>query len=160
MSAPAPPSNLLHVQFKNPEYLSWLSSLPDVLDKQHPLTETNVLDYFATSPFYDRRSNNEQIRMQNIATQVTLTPRQLEDELRRFTGLEFVVAHARAPTTFVIHRRWRDGPDIVTTLAAYYIVAESIYQAPDLYNVLAARLVSQTPSALGEKERERRCCPD
>ncbi|KAN0063616.1 Mediator of RNA polymerase II transcription subunit 6 [Thecaphora frezii] len=165
-SAPgAPPNNLLHVQFKNPEYLSYLSALhlhalhtssstgappPSHLssvpfDPQHPLTEYNALDYFATSPFFDRRSNNEQIRMQNIANGInpnsSISPAQLEHELKRFTGLEFVLVHAK-PELFVIHRRWRSGPDQVTPLAAYYIINESIYQAPDLYTVLASRLQS------------------
>ncbi|EPQ26213.1 uncharacterized protein PFL1_06148 [Pseudozyma flocculosa PF-1] len=160
----SPPANLLHVQFKNPEYLSYLSSLhlqalrtttassaaggTVAFDPQHPLTEYNVLDYFATSPFFDRRSNNEQIRMQNIANGLNpnsaMSAHQLHEELRRFTGLEFVLVHAKpgagAGGVFVIQRRWRSGPDQVTPLAAYYVINESIYQAPDLYGILASRL--------------------
>lgn len=125
--APEAPSNLLHVQFKNPEFLSYLSHLQSTgqvtaptdptfkFDPAHPLTEHNVMAYFATSPFFDRRSNNEQIRMQNIANGVQnltggMGAKQEEHELRRFTGLEFVLVHARAPLCFVVQKRWRTSP--------------------------------------------------
>lgn len=123
--APEPTPNLLHVQFKNPEYLSYLSHLQSTgqftdpsssstskPDPSHPLTESNVMSYFATSPFFDRRSNNEQIRMQNIANGLAgiMSARQEEQELKRFTGLEFVLVHARAPLCFVVQKRWRSSP--------------------------------------------------
>ena len=134
MSAPPPAAsseatpNLLHVQFKNPEFLSYLSHLQSTgqvapipgldaktFDPNHPLTEHNVMAYFATSPFFDRRSNNEQIRMQNIANGIhNLTggmgASHEEQELKRFTGLEFVLVHARPPLCFVIQKRWRTSP--------------------------------------------------
>jgi mediator of RNA polymerase II transcription subunit 6 len=33
-----------------------------------PLTSENVFDYFATSMFYDKQSNNQVLRMQTIHT--------------------------------------------------------------------------------------------
>ena len=158
---PVAPSNLLHVQFKNPEFLSYLSHLQSTgqvslgrdsscakFDPAHPLTEHNVMAYFATSPFFDRRSNNEQIRMQNIANGIQnltggMGAKQEEQELKRFTGLEFVLVHSREPTCFVVQKRWRTSPTETTPLAAYYVINDSIYQAPDLYSILATRLVSQ-----------------
>ena len=121
------PPNLLHVQFKNPEFLAYLSHLQATgqvtvtandgskPDPNHPLNEHNVMAYFATSPFFDRRSNNEQIRMQNIANGLQnltggMGARQEEEELKRFTGLEFVLVHARAPLCFVVQKRWRTSP--------------------------------------------------
>ncbi|PWN52059.1 hypothetical protein IE53DRAFT_21597 [Violaceomyces palustris] len=158
----ASPQNLLHVQWKNPEYLSYLSSIQQQQQQQQqqsqtnkqtsdpnssPLNESNVLSYFSTSPFFDRRSNNEQIRMQNIANSqqpgLNQSSAQFEEEeLKRFTGLEFALVHHKPPGCFVIHKRWRYGPDHAVPIAAYYVVNDSIYQAPDLYNVLASRLVS------------------
>lgn len=153
--------NLLHVQFKNPEFLTYLSQLQAQgaatahgqhsqsvkSDPNHPLNEHNVMAYFATSPFFDRRSNNEQIRMQNIANGTqNLTggsgAKQEEQELKRFTGLEFVLVHAQAPSCFVIQKRWRTSPTDTTTLSAYYVINDSIYQAPDMYSLLASRLQS------------------
>ncbi|PWY98764.1 MED6-domain-containing protein [Testicularia cyperi] len=166
-SAAAETPNLLHVQFKNPEFLAYLSHLqsqgitgatqdgapsapPTVkYDPANPLNEHNVMAYFATSPFFDRRSNNEQIRMQNIAngTQNLLTgpppgAKPEHEELKRFTGLEFVLVHAKPPSCFVIQKRWRTSPTETTPLAAYYVINDSIYQAPDLYSILATRLQS------------------
>lgn len=153
--------NLLHVQFKNPEFLAYLSHLQAQgaaaahgqhdqsikADPNHPLNEHNVMAYFATSPFFDRRSNNEQIRMQNIANGTQnliggMGAKQEEQELKRFTGLEFVLVHAQPPACFVIQKRWRTSPTDTTTLSAYYIINDSIYQAPDMYSLLASRLQS------------------
>ncbi|GAK62149.1 MED6-domain-containing protein [Moesziomyces antarcticus] len=176
--ADAPP-NLLHVQFKNPEFLTYLSQLqaqglvapdagnagkPAKSDPAHPLSEHNVMAYFATSPFFDRRSNNEQIRMQNIANGIQnltggMGARQEEQELKRFTGLEFVLVHARPPLCFVIQKRWRTSPTETTPLAAYYIVNDSIYQAPDMYSVLATRLQSTVYGLQSSLSAQRRARP-
>lgn len=160
-STAASTPSLLHVQFKNPEFLTYLSHLQaqsaasshvqkdqsNRSDPNHPLNEHNVMAYFATSPFFDRRSNNEQIRMQNIANGTqSLTggmgAKHEEQELKRFTGLEFVLVHAQPPTCFVIQKRWRTSQTDTTTLSAYYIINDSIYQAPDMYSLLASRLQS------------------
>ena len=37
-----------------------------------PLTSENVFDYFATSMFYDKQSNNQVLRMQTIHTGLPL----------------------------------------------------------------------------------------
>ena len=111
--------NLLHVQFKNPEFLTYLTHLATTQPSHttpsstsiSPLNEYNVMSYFATSPFFDRRSNNEQIRMQNIANGLAggMAASQEEQELKRFTGLEFVLVHAK-DSCFVIQKRWRTSP--------------------------------------------------
>ena len=86
--------------------------------------------------------------MQNIANGIQnltggMGDKQEEQELKRFTGLEFVLVHSREPTCFVVQKRWRTSPTETTPLAAYYVINDSIYQAPDLYSILATRLVSQ-----------------
>lgn len=58
----------------------------------------------------------------------------------------------------MIQKRWRTSYTETTPLAAYYIVADSIYQAPDLYSVLATRLQSTVVglrASLREQRRER-----
>ncbi|KAJ1030174.1 hypothetical protein NDA16_001086 [Ustilago loliicola] len=167
--------NLLHVQFKNPEFLSYLSHLQSIgqvapptdgskFDPNHPLTEHNVMAYFATSPFFDRRSNNEQIRMQNIANGIQnltggMGARQEEEELKRFTGLEFVLVHSRAPLCFVVQKRWRTSATETAPLAAYYIINDSIYQAPDMYSILATRLQSTVYGLKSSLSAQRRARP-
>ena len=60
--------NLLHVQWKNPELLAFLGAQKGgVSVGQSVLDASNVMEYFSTSPFYDRRSNNEHVRMQSAA---------------------------------------------------------------------------------------------
>ena len=150
--------NLLHVQWKNPEYLAFLSAQKGGVNAgQSVLDASNVMEYFSTSPFYDRRSNNEHVRMQSavLVNQALMSAHQsgidamqnvanmLETELKRFTGLEFALVHARPPVCFVIHKRWRHSPDKVDKpLASYYIINDCIYQAPDIYTILSTRLQS------------------
>ncbi|WFD02472.1 Mediator of RNA polymerase II transcription subunit 6 [Malassezia obtusa] len=67
MAAPeAPPFNPLHVQWKNPEMLAFLGAQKGgVTVGSSVLDASNVMEYFSTSPFYDRHSNNEHVRMQS-----------------------------------------------------------------------------------------------
>lgn len=46
------------------------------------------------------------------------------------------------PHLFVIRKQKRDGPEKVTPMLTYYILDGSIYQAPQLCNLFAARIVS------------------
>lgn len=67
MAAPEVPQfNPLHVQWKNPELLAYLGAQKGgVPVGASVLDASNVMEYFSTSPFYDRRSNNEHVRMQS-----------------------------------------------------------------------------------------------
>lgn len=126
--------NPLRLQWKNPELLAFLGAQKGIVGAGQPVLDVNnVMEYFSTSPFYDRRSNNEHVRMQSAAlvaqimATMTLSGEELmrtitkkqEEELRcvrcangrRFTGLEYALVHARPPACFVIHKRWRRSPD-------------------------------------------------
>ncbi|KAJ7693699.1 MED6 mediator sub complex component-domain-containing protein [Mycena rosella] len=105
-----------------------------------PLTTENVFDYFTTSMFYDKQSNNQVLRMQTMHTGAAIANE--AEELRRFTGVEFAVVHAQPPSMFVIHKRERMSPDDVRPLSAYFIMNNRIYQAPDVYTVLSNRLLT------------------
>ncbi|XP_008447573.2 mediator of RNA polymerase II transcription subunit 6 isoform X2 [Cucumis melo] len=78
----------------------------------YPLDRNLVFDYFALSPFYDWTCNNEQLRMRSIH------PLDLSQ----------------------LSKQKRDGPEKVTPMLTYYILDGSIYQAPQLCNVFAARV--------------------
>ncbi|KAJ6604286.1 MED6-domain-containing protein [Mycena vulgaris] len=105
-----------------------------------PLTIENVFEYFTTSMFYDKQSNNQVLRMQTMHTGTAIANE--AEELRRFTGVEFAVVHAQPPSMFIIHKRERLSPDEVRPLSAYFIMNNRIYQSPDVYTVLSNRLLT------------------
>ncbi|KAG6869160.1 hypothetical protein C0993_012259 [Termitomyces sp. T159_Od127] len=76
-----------------------------------PLTAENVFDYFATSMFYDKQSNNQVLRMQTIHSGLPVVNE--AEELKRFTGVEFAVVHAQPPSLFIIQKRERLSPEEV-----------------------------------------------
>ncbi|KAJ3695856.1 hypothetical protein LUZ60_001233 [Juncus effusus] len=99
----------------------------------YPLDRNFVFDYFALSPFYDWTCNNEQLRSRAIH------PLDLSN-LSKMTGVEFMLSEVMEPHLFVIRKQKRDGPEKVIPMLAYYILDGSIYQAPQLGNVFAARI--------------------
>ncbi|KAI5674842.1 hypothetical protein M9H77_05792 [Catharanthus roseus] len=99
----------------------------------YPLDRNLVFDYFALSPFYDWTCNNEQLRMRSIHP--------LDNShLSKMIGTEYTLSEVMEPHLFVIRKQKRDGPEKVTPMLTYYILDGSIYQAPQLCNVFAARL--------------------
>ncbi|KAL0569689.1 Mediator of RNA polymerase II transcription subunit 6 [Marasmius crinis-equi] len=123
-----------------------------------PLTTENVFEYFTTSMFYDKQSNNQVLRMQTIHTGMPLVNE--AEELKRFTGVEFAVVHAQPPSLFIIHKRERFSPEEVKPLAAYFIMNNRIYQSPDIYTVLSNRLLTSLCSIQTSLETLRRHRPD
>ncbi|KAI3426647.1 Mediator of RNA polymerase II transcription subunit 6 (Mediator complex subunit 6) [Psidium guajava] len=103
----------------------WLNS--------YPLDRNLVFDYFAHSPFYDSTCNNEKLRSGSIH------PLDMS-HLSKLTGVEFVLSEVLEPNLFVIRKQKRDGPDKVTHMLTYYVLDGSIYQAPQLSSVFAARI--------------------
>jgi len=90
-----------------------------------PLMAENVFDYFASSMFYDKQSNNQVLRMQTMHVGVPISNEAEElkwvicrrsssipcNFSRRFTGVEFAVVHAQPPSLFIIHKRERLSPE-------------------------------------------------
>ncbi|KAL9934979.1 hypothetical protein V8E36_006055 [Tilletia maclaganii] len=132
-----PNASLYSTAFRDPEFIAYFGAL----------TRQNILDYFSRSPFYDLQSTNQVLRMQNIAVtggfMSSLGGDQKEEEdLKRFTGIEFVVIHAQPDALFVIHKRRRTSPTETTPLAAYYVLSGTIYQAPDMHTVLGSKMLT------------------
>ncbi|KAA1468523.1 MED6-domain-containing protein [Dentipellis sp. KUC8613] len=123
-----------------------------------PLTAENVFDYFATSMFYDKQSNNQVLRMQTMHTGMPIANE--AEELRRFTGVEFAVVHAEPPSFFIIHKRERISPDEARPMAAYFIMNNRIYQSPDVYTVLSNRLLTSLNSLQSSLDILRKYKPD
>ncbi|XP_055828041.1 mediator of RNA polymerase II transcription subunit 6 [Solanum dulcamara] len=99
----------------------------------YPLDRNLVFDYFALSPFYDWTCNNEQLRARAIH------PLDFS-HISKMTGTEYTLSEVMEPHLFVIRKQKRDSPEKVTPMLTYYILDGSIYQAPQLCNVFAARL--------------------
>lgn len=57
------------------------------------------------------------------------------------TGSEYILLHVQGPILYVIRKQYRISPSDVTPLADYYIIAGTVYQAPDLASVFNSRLV-------------------
>ncbi|KAI0322313.1 MED6 mediator sub complex component-domain-containing protein [Amylostereum chailletii] len=128
------------------------------LQANGPLTVDNVFDYFTTSMFYDKQSNNQVLRMQTMLIQ--LSPAQEAEELKRFTGVEFALVHARPPSLFVIHKRQRLSSTETRPLAAYFVINSRIYQSPDMYNVLSNRMLTSLYSLQSSIDMLRKYRPD
>ncbi|KAJ3936628.1 MAG: MED6-domain-containing protein [Lentinula lateritia] len=123
-----------------------------------PLTSENVFEYFTTSMFYDKQSNNQVLRMQTMHTGTSVANE--AEELKRFTGVEFAVVHAQPPFFFVIHKRERLSPEEVKPLAAFFVMNNRIYQSPDLYTVLSNRLLTSLYSIQSTLDSLRTHRPD
>lgn len=60
--------------------------------------------------------------------------------LSKMTGTEYMLYEVMEPHLFVIRKQKRDGPEKVTPMLTYYVLDGSIYQAPQLCSVFAARV--------------------
>lgn len=121
--------------------------------KKYHLTIGNVHFYFRLSQFYDKSSVNEKLIMQQRPL----------DQLDKIDGISFrrSFASQRNGLTFekedikkpenqpyivdqglVIIDKIEKNKEDERTLAKYYILDGSIYQAPDLYSIMSCRIRS------------------
>lgn len=121
------------VQWRAPEYIQAFGLRTD-----------NVLDYFAQSPFYDRSSNNQVLKMQSQFNDNFYGRQDLYSELKNMKGIEFVIVLAREPDLWIIRKQQRLSPMEVRLKATYFVVGGNIYQAPSVYSIVSSRLLSTT----------------
>lgn len=137
--------------------LQW--SLPEWI-QAFGLNYYNVLEYFAQSPFYDRSSNNQTLKMQyqfNPAkAHMTQTHPEFVRDLERMTGVEFIVQTNDEPHFYIVRKQERQSPQRVQILHDYYIINLRVYMAHDIFSILNSRLLNcnamfkQSYSLLGE----------
>ncbi len=96
-----------------------------------------MLEYFALSKFYDRRSCNEELRMQGVK----------DIRLEHVEGLrgvqylaEEVPGHSPEEPIFVVQKLLRSAKEQTQILDVYYVLSGMVYQAPTIFSVLNARL--------------------
>lgn len=133
----------------------------DSFIQMHGLGIENVLDFFATSGFYDKSCTNELLRMQRMSA-----------GLSSLTGVEYAVevGLCAAPHFLVISESERMSPTLVRPRAFYYVMFDRLYKATSLASVLRARIMTveqcllqafsmlqrrMTYTATGEYESER-----
>ena len=56
--------------------------------------------------------------------------------------MEYVLLHVQEPILYVVRKQHRHSQSQVTPIADYYIIAGTIYQAPDLGSVVNSRLLT------------------
>lgn len=130
---PEPAIELDELQWRAPEWT-----------QMYGLRTDNVLEYFSLSPFYDRSSNNQVLKMQSSYNEQLQNRTDLQKELKNMKGLEFTLAVAQEPDVWIIRRQMRFSPTEAEIIATYFVVGENIYQAPSIYSVVASRLLSTT----------------
>ncbi|KAI8044736.1 mediator of RNA polymerase II transcription subunit 6 [Drosophila gunungcola] len=98
------------------------------------LSPQSVMDYFCrkSNPFYDHMCNNETVRMQRLGP----------EHLHNMIGLEYILLHVAEPILYVIRKQHRHNPSEATPIADYYIIGGTVYKAPDLANVINARILN------------------
>lgn len=97
-----------------------------------PLNEHTVMDYFSLSQFYDRRCNNELVKMQNLDPVL----------LQTMAGIEYKLTGTPAPGLFIITKSRRSlNPASLEPLANYYVHEGNVYQSPTLHSVLSTRIL-------------------
>ncbi|EEB09496.1 mediator complex subunit Pmc5 [Schizosaccharomyces japonicus yFS275] len=131
-SVPPADLDLTSIQWRMPEWVQAMGGLR---------TE-NVLEYFSQSPFYDRRSNNQMLKMQSQFNALDLGD--MNSQLQRLQGIQFVIIHERPPDLWIIQKQNRLNPSEVKPLANYFVCNENIYMAPNAYTLLATRLLNAT----------------
>lgn len=111
--------DMTDVMWSDPQ---WLASFP--------LNKSTAFHYFQMSQFYDPRCNNHLVSMQNMDPKL----------LKTMEGIEY--SHSSpCPGLYIITKMYRKPPDVLETLAYYYIHEGRIFQAPTIYSVLSARLL-------------------
>lgn len=123
--------SLDEVQWRAPEWIQMFGLRTD-----------NVLDYFAQSPFYDRTSNNQVLKMQSQFNEQLHGRPDLTRELRNMKGIEFVVVLHKEPEMWVIRKQNRLSPLEARVLSTYFVVGENIYMAPTIYSIISSRLLT------------------
>ena len=111
---------------------------------QWPFNKDTVLEYFYNSIFFDRRSTNAQLKMQ----QPELPPDRAKAALEKMDGITYELMRdeeippmngAPPRTLYVIRMARRRGAE-VTVLRWYYVLDGVVFEAPSLQAALSARV--------------------
>ncbi|KAK9454751.1 MED6 mediator subfamily complex component-domain-containing protein [Dipodascopsis uninucleata] len=135
MSDQQPPA-LDELQWRAPEWIQMFGLRTD-----------NVLEYFAQSPFYDRSSNNQVLKMQSQFNGPMMQQQDISQALSTMRGVEFVIAMSNpASALWIIRKQNRLSSTEVIPLSTYFVINENIYMAPSVYSIVSSRMLSTIKS--------------
>lgn len=99
----------------------------------HQLGQSTVLDYFSTSPFYEKSCNNEILKMQQRPV--------TESTLSTLTGIEYLVSESSINSScYIIYHQLRKSPTNTQLLQVYYVLDGVIYPCSTLHDLVVSRL--------------------
>ncbi|ODV82741.1 hypothetical protein CANARDRAFT_10269 [[Candida] arabinofermentans NRRL YB-2248] len=127
-------TQLDELQWRSPEWVNAFGLRTD-----------NVLEYFSQSPFFDRTSNNQVLKMQNQFTDANYQFKPynlLLQDLKKMKGIEFVVAMVREPDFWIIRKQNRLSDSETITISDFYIIGSSVYMAPLIHSIMSSRFLS------------------
>ncbi|ODQ81414.1 hypothetical protein BABINDRAFT_57719 [Babjeviella inositovora NRRL Y-12698] len=139
------------LQWRSPEWIQAFGLRTD-----------NILEYFSQSPFYDRTSNNQVLKMQSQFNENLGSLNDVTERLREMKGIEFTVAYVREPDFWIVRKQKRYSEEETETLADFYVIGANVYMAPDIHSILSSRLLSTVLSlrtSLGKLQQVSRFTP-
>lgn len=96
--------------------------------------ESTIMEIFYSSVFYQKESNNEQLRTQ-------LQTSGIQESLKEMKGIQFVVTQLYPEKNlFWIEKRNRTSPRDFTVISVYYMLNFTIFQAPTLSHIVDTRI--------------------
>ncbi|TXG68759.1 hypothetical protein EZV62_003694 [Acer yangbiense] len=102
--------------------------------RQLYIIDRGVLQASDLSPEFQNRYHQQKLSDYEMISRIP--------KFRKMTGIEYVLSEVMEPHLFVIRKQKRDSLDKVTPIMSYYLLDGSIYQAPLLCNIFAARIAS------------------
>ncbi|OQS07473.1 mediator of RNA polymerase II transcription subunit [Thraustotheca clavata] len=132
MDDPTRPSEAKHEDDYNTCFKDtvWLS--------RFELTSQTVMYYFYLSPFYDKNCNNARLMMQGARFE------EMASSLVNMQGVEYELlpnlSNQVPQTLFIIRKQFRSSRNSTQTMAVYYCVDQTIYQAPNTFTMITSRL--------------------
>lgn len=142
---------------------AWYMGQLENSEFQFPFMSDNMLHhYFAASPFFDWTTKNgseiKQCQQDPYGWQWSHNRKAFEQSIASRNGQEYMIVEGEGMEfdkegkpvkggVWVIRKQERrkgadKGKDALETLATYYIVGESVYQAPSVGDILGTRLLS------------------
>ncbi|OLL24935.1 Mediator of RNA polymerase II transcription subunit 6 [Neolecta irregularis DAH-3] len=119
--------DLSEIQWRMPEWITAMGGL----------STYNILEYFSQSPFYDRSSNNQALKMQTQFSDFG----DFQKNLLKMKGIEYAVVK-EGPEHWIIAKQHRVSETLAFPLTYYFVIWENVYQAPDLHSILSSRMLN------------------
>lgn len=103
----------------------------------NPLNENNILDYFASSQFYDNSCTNEVLKMQTKFANLS----ELKQKLDQMIGIQYILdTFNDERTLFIIKKLNRFSINDYEISNVYYCMHGNIYQCPTNVTIFNSRL--------------------